>query len=455
MTSFRHFASAYNHRLAMIAAQSIVVTYYCIGFTSSTEASPGQLLYQINPPFAQAGGSFGMTLAVAQGNLLIGEPRRFDLHTGAMGQAYLYSGITGQLVTTFVNPEPQSGDVFGEALAVGDGAVFVTALGRDDRVYSFSPTTGNVLARINNPESRSYNFGKAIAYANSELMISAPSYFHSSDAQNAGRSYAFNSISGQLARSYDNPEPNNNDLFGQSIAANASKVAIGALLDDLPDDPRPGGSNPGRVWIFDIETSLPAFVLENPNPASDYLDYFGLSVAIDETLILVGAHEDETFGEGTGAAYAFSSQTGELIHALTSPSVDYGGEFGQYFGQSVSLTPAGDILVGAWGASVDGFESAGRVFLFDGDTGDLLLDIPNPNPSLAKGFGWSVTAIDGKIVVGAPFTTGTFPEAGAVFVFDGYPIPEPRSLHFAAMALALLAIGHHFRKPTHPFGIGL
>jgi hypothetical protein len=96
------------------------------------------------------------------------------------------------------------------------------------------------------------------------------------------------------------------------------------------------------------------------------------------------------------------------------------------FGRSLALTPDGDILVGAWRTSVDGIQSAGHAYLFDDLTGDLLLDLTNPQPLLGGAFGWSVAAMEGALVIGAP-------SDGAVYVFES--IPEPYSLVLAGSLL--------------------
>lgn len=93
----------------------------------------------------------------------------------------------------------------------------------------------------------------------------------------------------------------------------------------------------------------------------------------------------------------------------------------------MAVTPDGNVLVGAWGTSTEDSEAAGRVYLFDGLTGNLLLDIPNPEPSENALFGWSVTAADNRIAVGAVSGGADgLPSTGAVYIF-ALPVPEPNA----------------------------
>jgi hypothetical protein len=120
-------------------------------------------------------------------------------------------------------------------------------------------------------------------------------------------------------------------------------------------------------------------------------------------------------------------------------------EFRSNFGSTISLTPDGDILVGAWATSVGENQDAGHVYLFDGQTGSLLLDIANPEPTPFAAFGWSVTAIDDRIIVGARSADlGVQRLTGSVYVFEG--IPEPSSVILGMVFVGSLGIIHASRK---------
>ena len=116
-------------------------------------------------------------------------------------------------------------------------------------------------------------------------------------------------------------------------------------------------------------------------------------------IIAVGALRDSTSGvEQSGTVYIFDSETGALEHTLFSPHLIARASFGQ----TLAITPDGNVLVGDWHAWVDGLEDAGRAYLFDGQTGNLLLDIPNPDPKAGDAFGWSVAASNRGMIIGAP-----------------------------------------------------
>jgi len=103
-----------------------------------------------------------------------------------------------------------------------------------------------------------------------------------------------------------------------------------------------------------------------------------------------------------------SAASGDLLLTLTNPTP----EIGDGFGVSVASTPDGNVIVGAF---QDNF---GSVYLFDGNTGALLLTINNPTPGFDF-FGRSVASTpDGNVIVGAWLDDTGAVDAGSAYLFD-------------------------------------
>jgi len=407
------------------------------GCTAAVNAAPGDLLFKLTAPDPEPGAAFGKVLAAVDGNILVGEPARLDIPIDAPGRAYLYDGATGQLKHTFNNPEITDQDSFAQAITGGDGQVFISTIGVTERIYAYSTATGELLRTIYEPEGKSINFGTGVAYGRGTLAVSSPSL--TVNGMNAvGQGYLFDAASGQLDRAIPHPDPGGFEVFGVgvSLAVFGDKVAFGTIAD---------ASHDGRVWVFDRHTGAVAYALENPNPARipppplNLSDWFGWSVAANDQIIAVGAQEDDPSNiEGAGAVYVFDSDTGALMHTLISPQLEGTGELGGEFGASVAVTLRGDILVGAWGTNVDGVEAAGHAYLFNGQTGELLLDIANPEPTEYGDFGWAVAAVGNNIVVGAfNADANGLPSVGAVYVYAG--VSEPGAITSSLIAVALIA----------------
>ena len=318
--------------------------------------------------------------------------------------------------------------------------VFVSDQGTST-VYAFDADTGQCQYRIDDPDlpanaSHAANrFGSAVAYSDGTLVVSA-ARADSPSGDPSGKVYLYSPLSNTPELAISNPDGELNGFgVGLDLAVFGEKIAVGAILADSGVSGMPNGENAGRVWVFDRLTGELAFALENPHPESLLYDWFGWAVAANDDIIVVGAQEDTASGVAeAGGVYVYDSQTGELEMTLFSPQLEDNGEFGR----SVALTPSGDILVGAWGTSADGVEGAGHVYLFDGASGKLLLDVPNPEPSVFSAFGWSVATLEDRIVVGAlQGNSENLPATGAVYVFS--TVPEPGTLILAAAAIVVMA----------------
>jgi hypothetical protein len=181
-----------------------------------------------------------------------------------------------------------------------------------------------------------------------------------------------------------------------------------------------------RAWVFDRLTGETRFVLENPNPQKlpplFISGRFGGMVAANANVIAVGARLDDTSDlEDSGTVYLFDGATGALRHTLFSPHATTGHEFGF----SLAVAGDGNVLAGSPATSVLAIQGAGHAYLFDGLTGNLLLDISNPEPSAFASFGWSVASIDNHLAVGDL--------RGNVYVFES--IPEPSTLALSGLHL--------------------
>jgi outer membrane protein assembly factor BamB len=396
-------------------------------------AAPGDLLFKLTAPDPQPGAGFGDVLTIVDGNLLVGETTRtLGPAIDATGRAYLFDGQTGQLKQTFDNPEPMRNDFFGSSLAGGDGRVFISARGVPDRVYAFATQTGEHLHTIHQPSQFHNSFAATIAYGNGSVLVSSAAFSIPFGPQSIGQSELFDAATGELHLSLPNPAPKSGDVFGLGgSAVFGNRAIVGAELDDYPDDTTTEGRNAGRVWVFDRVSGDTLFTLENPNrqklPPNFFNDEFGASIAANEQFIVVGAEQEDVHGiSNSGAVYVFDFNTGTLLHTLVSPNI----EERAFFGHEVAVTASGRIFVAANSASVEGHADAGRVFLFDGLTGSLLLDISNPQPEQLAGFGFSIAATDERLFVGTP----SFGER--VFVFE--TIPEPSSVALLVVAIGII-----------------
>ena len=192
-------------------------------------------------------------------------------------------------------------------------------------------------------------------------------------------------------------------------------------------------------------SSSACFAVDRPvefsSPHPEIGGRFGGSLAVLEDLtgdgyseVLVGAPREDGGGvRDAGRAYILNGSTTEVFLELESPDPRINGNFGSAVVGCGDLNGNGsaDVIVAALKEDGEGGpEDAGRVYAFDGRTGDLLHRLVSPNAEKEGAFGTSIARIgdldgDGveEIIVGAaneipgPFL-GLAGNAGRAYVFS-------------------------------------
>src|SRR5262249_7989780 len=259
------------------------------------------------------------------------------------------------------------------------------------------------------------HFGSAVATAgNSVVVVGAPGE-RGDGLEGAGTVYRFNS-DGTALQPIKNPSPAPNAGFGASVATDSDLVLVGA----------PGSNDPnaiGSAYLFDPAGT--AHALNRPAPSAGAL--FGAAVTLSGSDAFIGAPFEGGEEHEAGAVYLFEADPasptfGELVRTFANPrsSTPLGG-IGDGFGTAVAAMD-GLLVVGAPFATARA-AGDGIVYVFDTRRskptfGQLLATIPNPSPSIGAAFGSAVAIVGGRILVGAPFDDSDAIDGGAVYQFE-------------------------------------
>jgi hypothetical protein len=155
------------------------------------------------------------------------------------------------------------------------------------------------------------------------------------------------------------------DKFGVSVALSGGVLVVGSYLDDESDQ------DSGSIYIYGRDvggTGNWGLIRKVANPAPESKDYFGHSVALDGSTLIVGAYRDDNTKTDSGSAYVFERDAGgtdnwgEVKHLVASDEGNY-----DKFGYAVALD--GDtLIVGAFANNDDGGDS-GSAYVFERDVG--------------------------------------------------------------------------------------
>ena len=155
-------------------------------------------------------------------------------------------------------------------------------------------------------------FGNSVSLSGTSALIGA--YLDDTGASNAGSAYLFNTTTGALLQTFNNPSPASGDSFGNSVSLSGTLALIGTPFDDT------GASNAGSAYLFNTTTGALLQTFNNPSPASN--DNFGNSVSVSGTSALIGAYQDDTGASNAGSAYLY--QAPQEVQAVPEPSTILG-----------------------------------------------------------------------------------------------------------------------------------
>jgi hypothetical protein len=367
--------------LISIASLLLLVTPLLIssfGSTSPHLARPNPSIgyHPANPSSAGTDGSFGSSVAINGTKVVVGAPGE----NGGAGNAYVFS-TAGTLLKTLTSPNSQSGGEFGISVAIYGSTVVVGAPGENSNTgaaYIFSAVTGKLLKTLSG--SAVSGFGTSVAIYGTTVAVGAP--------LEAGFVSTF-TTAGKLIKTISSPNSILGGEFGSSVAIHDSTVVVGA-----PGETQGGQAGDGNVYTFVASTGVNTHALADPNLQLGGSGFFGTSVAIYGTTIVVGAPGDFVNSKG-GIAYTFSASTGALLKTL--PNEGTGGQFGT----SVAIYGA-TAVVGAPFETVSSTSSAGKAYTFSATTGGFLKTLTSANPQDPGEFGTSLAISSGTIVAGAP-----------------------------------------------------
>jgi len=361
-------------------------------------------LKKIQASDAEAGDLFGYSVAVSDTRIVVGAYLENTGATGA-GAAYIFD-INGNQLAKIQASDAEASDLFGRSVAVSDTRIVVGAYLEDTTAneagsaYIFD-INGNELAKIQASDAEANdNFGVSVAVSDTRIVVGA--YLEDTTATDAGSVYIFDIDGNELAK-IQASDAEASDNFGYSVAVSDTRIVVGAYLEDTT------ASSAGSAYIFDIDGNQIAKIQASDAEANDR---FGWSVAVSDTRIVVGAYGEDTNGSSAGSAYIFDIDGNELAKIQASDA-----EAGDLFGISVAVSDT-RIVVGAFQEDTTA-SNAGSAYIFD-INGNQLAKIQASDAEADDYFGYSVAVSDTRIVVGAYKEDTGATDAGAAYICKNF-----------------------------------
>jgi hypothetical protein len=316
-------------------------------------------------------------------------------------------------------PDAEQGDEFGRAVAVqGNTAVIGapndgTAGYGTGAAYIFQKTASGwqFQQKLIAHDSSSYSFfGASVAIDGDRIVVGA--YGDPNAGNYAGAAYVFVRAGTQWTpeQKLTGSENSAFDSFGISVAIKGDRVVCGAFGNsDLNQ------SEVGSAYVFQRINGL--WLQQQELTASDgaSLARFGLSVAVNDDTIVVGADGDSELGFFSGAIYVFALDGSNWIEQqkLHAQDARPGASFGYHLAMSGHT-----IVVGAPGDEV-GTHTRGAAYVVTRHSHGWFQDrkLVAKDSDVFDGFGLRVAVSDNTIVVGSMSDHDAALYGGAAYVY--------------------------------------
>ena len=295
------------------------------------------------------------------------------------------------------------GDYYGTSVAIGTSKIVVGARLDDDMAtnagaaYIYNLDKTDEIKITASDGEATDNFGVSVGIGGTIIVVGAD-LWDGTSAGTAGAIYIFD-LSGNQLGLVSVSGQGANDYFGQSVAVGSTKIVVGSPGDD---------SNRGSAYLFDHKGANQIKLTASDGAASDK---FGSSVGIGGTIVVVGAPNDHVGSTSDqGSAYIFDL-SGNQLGFITASN----GTSSDLFGVSVGV--GGTIIVVGSRNGNGVVDGSGTVYIYD-HKGNALGIVSASDGAVADYFGWSVDTDGNKIVVGAYLDDDNGNNSGSLYIYD-------------------------------------
>lgn len=395
--------NAFAQAVAIDSGRAVVGAITAAGASDHTGAAyiydrdPGGTWIESSRLFANDGQDydwFGYSVSVAGNLAIVGAPFASGSQYES-GAAYIFrrdgSGAWSQ-DARLVAPDGVQDDSFGASVAIfGDTAIVGApqAEGNDYQsgvayIFRYDAGQWQNFQRLVATDGAAYDlFGTSVAYRGEWIVVGSPQSGDFGYASGAVYTFAHQGGGGYVQeQKLLATGGGESDFFGTSIDISGTTIIVGSPSDD------DRGSNAGAAYVF--EFNLPGFRWDQAAKllAADGASYdqFGIAVSIDAQHAAVGAYWDADHGSNSGSAYLFAKDSNGAWSQEQKVSAPDGAT-GDWFGQSVAISA--DIAIVGSPNDDDNGNGSGSAYIFQREPAGPTLIVtgscPGPMQLLVQG----------------------------------------------------------------------
>lgn len=306
------------------------------------------------------------------------------------------------------------------------GFVFLITASQTVDAQTPSPVFSQIKKLSNSSGQAKDKFGNAVALSGDLLAVGVKTA-DSSSGSNRGAVFVYERNLGGadnwgLVKKLSATDGSASDGFGVSVAISGNTIVIGADGDNIGSN-----TNQGSAYVFEKDAGGPDnWGQVKKLIASDGArnDHFGISVSINDDTIVIGVDRaDVNEKADQGAAYVFNRHEGGAENWGESQKLTaFDGAASDNFGVSVAISE-NTIIVGADHADVGRLSNIGAAYIFtrpqSSDSFSFFKKLVPGDGASSDNFGGSVAVSKNTIVVGACcHNVGRSSNQGTAYVFE-------------------------------------
>jgi len=328
---------------------------------------------KITPDDSKINDYFGCAVAMYDQNAIFGSYGNDDAGSKS-GAAYIYtlgsSGWQQKQKITAENAQPN--DYFAFAVDIQEHYAIIGAYGDDDKgsmagaAYIFERQADNTWVQqqklMDEQGERNDQFGYAVALSDSHAIVGAYRDDDKGDSSGSAMIYKREQKMWTMQAKLLAHDGQSNDYFGYDVAISGDYAVVGAYRCD--DDTR---NNVGSAYVYKYDMGTWNFHSKIVPIQGTSNDYFGASVDLVGTRLLIGAYGDDDKGSSSGASYLYILEGNQWnMHKKYVPS---DGSSYDYFGYDIAVGDQG-LIMGAYGNDEHG-SMAGAVYIYSQEEENL------------------------------------------------------------------------------------
>lgn len=406
-----------SHLFAFASLSSAVVLMFPV---SGVPAPCVQETDELRPDHTGSSDQFGNAMAV-EGDALIVGGMFFEGPGDDNGAAFVFrlEGTAWVEEQELVADDAVNLEHFGNAVDIDADVVIVGAVD-DETVAGAGAGSAYVfrfdgLAWVQEQKLEATDafldqeFGKSVAVSGDQGLVGA--WYDDNNGFRAGAAYVFGFDGSTWCEEQKllAPDGDNEDWFGSSVGLSGNRALVGAMLEDTL------GDNAGAVYAFEhgdhwipTQKLLPSDGIPGAG--------FGLALAVDGDVAVVGASFDSEGGVTAGAAYVFRHDGEGWVEQQKLVASDATG--GEEFGFAVAISGE-TIVIGAMVDDDFGFSSGSAyLFRFDGTEWVEQQKILPTDGGEGELFGWAVGVAPGHVFSTAWNDLDETSAKGSLYVFE-------------------------------------